>query len=90
MAQDDVAKLLVDNMLAAHSPLYRWLYEHYAEIAPLTARPRPPWEALAKTARTLVGDGTSPTRQAVRKTWLSVERDVGGARKSKPGGRPVV
>jgi hypothetical protein len=72
-----VGQQLAARVLAARSPLYRWLFENHAEIAAVLAtQPRPGWQALAATAADAgvrTADGEAPSRHLVRKTWKRVE-----------------
>ncbi|MGD0108120.1 MAG: hypothetical protein ABSC06_29415 [Rhodopila sp.] len=73
-----VTKLLEKARLDGRSWLYRWLYTHHAELAPVLNGLRPPWVALARTIRNdpeWTGNEAGPSRQAVRDTWLRVEKD---------------
>jgi hypothetical protein len=74
--------------LEGRSPIYRWLYEHYTEFAPVLFERRPPWTALAKTAQE--AGLKSATRQSVRMAWMRVARDrEKPPRELKPSARPV-
>jgi hypothetical protein len=69
--------------LERRSALFRWLYEHHDELAPMLNGIRPPWAATAETfARSKAGKVV--TRQAVRKAWPMVK-----AAKRRSGGAPV-
>lgn len=67
-------------MKRRRSPLYGWLEDHYAEIAPvIAAQRRPSWEALAQTARESGQKGPvdgGPSRQTVRKAWFRLLADM--------------
>jgi hypothetical protein len=80
MAQG-VGKVLLEHALEARSPLYRWMHEHYAELAPVLAS-KPAWTALAKTAKD-AGIG-EPSKQVVRATWQRVEKDMKATRRASP------
>jgi hypothetical protein len=75
-----VGQQLAARVLAARSPLYRWLFENHAEIAAVLAtQPRPGWQILAATAADAgvrTADGAAPSRHLVRKTWKQVERTM--------------
>jgi len=69
--------------LERRSPLFRWLYEHHDELAPMLNKARAPWAATAETYARSKG-GKVVTRQAVRKAWPMVK-----AAKGRSGGAPV-
>jgi hypothetical protein len=76
----DVAKLFSARMLQNRSPIYRWLFEHYAEIAAeFRNQARPAWTALAETAAdagVLDKGGQLCSKDAVRMAWKQLERDL--------------
>jgi hypothetical protein len=78
MMAKNVGRDLKRIMLDGRSALYRWMYEHHSEIAPIV-RARPAWQALANTAKehgVKTVNGADPSRQTVRKMWQQVEQDV--------------
>jgi hypothetical protein len=75
-----VGALLSDVALARRSPLYQWLWRNRAEIAEaFAAQSRPAWTALAGAANAagVVDRAGQPySRDAVRKAWQMVQRDM--------------
>ncbi len=65
-------------------------YTRHGELAPVLNGPRPPWVALARTIRDdadWTGNEAGPSRQAVRDTWLRVEKDKATGAASAPPSR---
>ncbi|MFL5285402.1 MAG: hypothetical protein ACJ8AW_31600 [Rhodopila sp.] len=55
------------------------MFENRDAIAPMMAGPRPRWQALAATAianGVTDENGNPPTRDAVRKAWQAIERNM--------------
>jgi hypothetical protein len=70
---------LEQSRVDTRSPLYRWLYANHEQLAPRLNGPRPPWAALARMVAATSewrGGGSAPSRQAVKGTWLRVNKDV--------------
>jgi hypothetical protein len=84
----NVGKLLAAEVQKRRSPLYRWLQDHYDQIAPIIAtQSRPSWEALARTAKASGQTGPvdgGPSRQTIRKAWLRLALDMERAAKTVP------
>jgi hypothetical protein len=73
----DVSRLLQKAILDGRSEIYRWLWQHYDELAAVLNAPRAPWSALSRAIResgNWSAGSSGPTRQAVRDAWLRVER----------------
>lgn len=68
--------------LERRSPLFRWLYEHHDELAPVLNKTRPPWAATAVTFARSKG-GKVVSRQAVKMAWPMV-KEAKGQTKSVP------
>src|SRR5689334_19431664 len=88
----DVAKSFSARVLKNRSPIYRWLFEHHAEIAAeLRNQVRPAWTALAETAAdagVLDKDGRPYSKDAVRMAWKQLERDLSRSGQHLPAAVP--
>lgn len=86
----DVAKLFSARVLQNRSPIYRWLFEHHAEIAAeFRNQARPAWTALAETARDAGvrdKDGQPYSKDAARMAWKQLEKDLSRTGQDRPVG----
>jgi hypothetical protein len=88
----DASKLLQKAILDGRSEIYRWLWQHYDELAAVLNAPRAPWSALSRAIResgNWSATSSGPTRQAVRDAWLRVERTKQQQRPRTPKPAPV-